>query len=384
MHTMRVLSIIGTRPEALKMAPVIAALTRAGIDSLVCTTGQHRELLAEPLELFGISSQFNLALMRSDQAPHTLAAMLLARLAPVVTKARPDWILAAGDTTSVLGAALTAAYSRVRFGHVEAGLRTGDNAQPFPEELHRRLAAVVADLHFAPTKAARNNLLRENVPIAAIVVTGNPIVDTLRQISASRDEAIPPAVLQRLAQAGNRGHAPQKLLLVTFHRRENYGRPVANICIALRELAREFADELSILCLVHPNPRVSKPARRLLCATPGIVLSPPVSYPAMLSLIKRATLVLTDSGGVQEEAPYLQTPVLVLRQVTERPEGIAAGVARLVGTDPGRIVAATRCLLRNARARTAMVDKRFDAYGDGHAAGRIVAALRRQPITASL
>lgn len=375
---MRVLSVIGTRPEALKLGPVLQALAAApGVQSLVCATGQHRALLRNSLALFGIRPDFDLALMQRGQEPPALLAALLTRLTPLVRRVKPDWVLAVGDTTSVLGASLAAAHQRVRFAHVEAGLRTASKGEPFPEELNRRLATVLADLHFAPTREARRNLRKENVAPRSIVLTGNPIIDTLRHFSARPNSPGLTRLWSRLGlDLAVRGPSP-RLLVVTFHRRENIGRPMREICAALRDLARIHAGTLKILCIIHPNPAVRAPARRALAGVPHITLSRPLEYPAMIAVLKRAHIVLTDSGGLQEEAPWLRLPVLVLRNCTERPEGVAAGVAKLIGTSRPRIVAAVRHLLARPAAHRAMA-RGFKGYGDGHAAKRIVAALRRQ------
>jgi len=368
---MRILSIIGTRPEALKMGPVLRALgTARGIESLVCTTGQHRELLRAPLALFGIVPDFKLLLPRRGPSPHDLAALLLARLGPLVERVRPDWILAVGDTTSVLCAGLAAAHHRVRFGHVEAGLRTGARWDPFPEEINRRVATVLADLHFAPTATARRNLRREGVPARDIVITGNPVIDTLRQFPA---QAVPAGLARRLGLAGPAAAAP-RLVVATFHRRENIGPPLREICAALRTIARDYAGRVRILCVIHPNPAVREPVRQELADTPHIVLARPLDYADMIAVLRRAHLVVTDSGGLQEEAPFLRVPVLVLRARTERPEGVAAGVATLVGTERAGIVAAVRRVLDRPAVHRAM-SRGFTGYGDGHAAGRIVQAL---------
>lgn len=373
---MRVLSIIGTRPEALKMGPVIRALAaRRGVKSLVCATGQHRELLRTALGLFSVTPDFNLILRRRGSEPDALAAALLARLGPLVARVNPDWILAAGDTTSVLCASLIAVHHHVRFAHVEAGLRTDAKTDPFPEEINRRVATVLADLHLAPTARARRNLRRENIPAHRIVVTGNPIIDTLRRFSRPPDFVRPPGLWRRLRLEGRAG-PPPRLLIVTFHRRENIGRPMHEICAALRTLASAYGGTIRILCIIHPNPAVREPARRDLAGVPHIVLSRPLDYPTMIALLKQAHLVLTDSGGLQEEAPCLRVPVLVLRNRTERPEGVAAGVAALVGTRRSDIVAAVRRLLDRPAAYRAMA-RGFAGYGDGHAAGRIVRALLR-------
>lgn len=376
---MRVVSIIGTRPEALKMGPVIQALrSTRGIDSIVCVTGQHAEHLKESLALFGVAADVDLASRQRGPHPDQLVATLLPQLGTLVSKKNPDWLVAAGDTTSAMCASLIAFYRRVRFAHVEAGLRTGRLAEPFPEEFHRRLSAITADLHFAPNRTARANLVREAVAFRTIIVTGNPIIDALRQMSGRSDSPRLASMLRRLQLVRRGSLRARRLLLVTFHRRENIGRPVENICTALRSLASAFRRDLSILCLVHPNPRVSRPARRLLGGTPNITLSPPVDYATMLSLMQRSSLILTDSGGLQEEAPYLGIPLLVLRNVTERPEGVTAGVVRLVGTDSRTIVAVASRLLKSPATRGGMVDRNFRAYGDGHAARRIVAAIVRR------
>lgn len=374
---MRILSIIGTRPEALKMGPVDALLARtAGIESKICVTGQHRELLKAPLELFRLKPDFNLGLMRRDQAPESLLAALLVRLGPIIRRVRPDWILAAGDTTSVLGASLAAAHHRVRFGHIEAGLRTPEKWDPFPEEFNRRVTTVLADLHFAPTTEARRNLRRENIAASQIVVTGNPIIDTLRRFATDESRAHLPACWKKLAPNSGQGQPP-RVLVVTFHRRENLGEPMRNICAALRDLAMAYRGTLKILCIVHPNPAVSDPTHRDLAGVPHVVLSRPLPYQSMIESLRRAHLVLTDSGGLQEEAPWLRVPVLVLRKTTERPEGVAAGVAKLVGTDRVSIVRHVQDLLDQPRKHRTMA-RGFAGYGDGHAAARIIAALTKK------
>lgn len=371
---MRVLSIIGTRPEALKMAPVIQCLARTpGIVAPVCLTGQHRELVRDSLALFRIEPDFDLRLMQRAQSPEAVLAGILARLGPIVSQVRPDWILAVGDTSTVLGASLVAVHQRIRFGHVEAGLRSSNKWDPFPEELNRRLTTVLADLHFAPTAQARRNLRRENIAADRIVITGNPIIDTLEQFRATPGSTRPPSWWKRLNLQPPKGKPP-RLVLVTFHRRENIGRPMRNICAALRDLARAYRGTVKILCIVHPNPAVREPAYQELAGVPHITLARPLSYPRMIFALHQAQLVLTDSGGLQEEAPCLRIPVLVLRKTTERPEGVAAGVARLVGTERQAIVRHAQELLDDPRAHRRM-SRGFKGYGDGQAARRIVAAL---------
>lgn len=369
-HPLRVLSVFGTRPEAIKMAPVVRQLAQTpGVESLVCVTAQHRQMLDQVLNLFDIRPDFDLNLMQPDQSLAQITAAVFTHLDPVIRQTRPDWILAQGDTTTVMATSLLAYYHRVRFGHVEAGLRTGDKWQPFPEEINRRVAGAVADLHFAPTEWARQNLLRENIPAETIRVTGNPVIDALHWVAHLPYD---PGELQQLgipAEALRR-----RIILVTAHRRENFGRPLENICAALRDLAETYRDDIHLIYPVHLNPNVQGPVYRLLSGIPNITLLPPLDYLPLVQILKRATLVLTDSGGLQEEAPGLGVPVLVLRAVTERPEGVQAGTVRLVGTEREAIVAAARLLLDSEEERQKMA-RAVNPYGDGHAAERIVAAL---------
>jgi len=367
----RVLSIFGTRPEAVKMAPVVQALAGApGVESRVCVTAQHREMLDQVLEVFAIQPDYDLNLMKPNQSLAQLTADILIHLEPVLQEVKPHWVLVQGDTTTVMAAALLAFYNRIRVGHVEAGLRTNDRWQPFPEEINRRIAGVVADLHFAPTEHSRRNLLAEHVPPEAIVVTGNPAIDALRQITA---RPCPPEAERLLGQMGVKPGGRQ-LVLVTAHRRENFGQGLENICLALRDLAQAYPDRLALLYAVHRNPNVQEPVYRLLGNTPNVFLTPPLDYLPMVHLLQRAYLVLTDSGGIQEEATSLGKPTLVLREVTERPEGVEAGVLRLVGTERGRILEESRRLLEDEAAYRAMAQA-ANPFGDGHAAERIVRAL---------
>ncbi len=362
---MKVLSVVGTRPEAVKMAPVILRLRETpGVESVVCVTAQHREMLDQVFSLFGILPEIDLNLMRPGQTLAGISAAIFTHLDPVLNDVRPDWVLAQGDTTTVMATALLSYYRRIRFGHVEAGLRTGDKWQPFPEEINRRVAGAVADLHFAPTAWSRENLLRENVPDEAIRVTGNPVIDALHWVAERPFEwnASPLAVLP----------VDKRLVLVTAHRRENFGQPLENICAALKALAAR--GDVHLVYPVHLNPNVQEPVRRLLGDVPNITLLPPLDYLPLVHLLKRSTLVLTDSGGLQEEAPGLGVPVLVLREVTERPEGVQAGTVKLVGTDTARIVTEAARLLDDPAAHAAMAQA-VNPYGDGHAAERIVTAL---------
>lgn len=370
---MRVLSIIGTRPEAVKMAPVVRALaSTSGIESLVCVTAQHRQMLDQVLDLFDIHPNVDLNLMQPNQSLATLSAAIFTHLDPVLKDFRPDWVLAQGDTTTVMVTSLVAYYNQIRFGHVEAGLRTGDKMQPFPEEINRRVAGVVADLHFAPTIWARDNLLRENVPAEQILVTGNPVIDAL-QWAASQ-----PFDLASFTSLGfdlaSLLEQKKKIVLITAHRRENFGEPLKNICEAIRALALEYDDRVHFVYPVHLNPNVQQPVYALLSGLPNVSLLPPLDYLPIINIMKHSTLVLTDSGGLQEEAPGFGVPVLVLRETTERPEGVQAGTVQLVGTHPEDILRETRSLL-NDPIRHAQMAQAANPYGDGHAAERIVHAL---------
>ncbi len=387
MSFLRVLTIFGTRPEAIKMAPVVQALQNCPqVETKVCVTAQHRQMLDQVLNIFKITPDIDLNLMRPDQSLAELTSAIFTDLDPVLEVYRPDWTLVQGDTTTVMAASLACFYRRIRVGHVEAGLRTNDKWQPFPEEINRRVASVVADLHFAPTEWARQNLLREQVPDKAVIVTGNPVIDALQYVASLPETPDVKDLLNKIGmplegkvpsnQPGNKGKAPQ-LVLVTAHRRENFGRPLENICNALRTLADTYGDGLRIVYPVHLNPNVTGPVYSLLDKIPNITLLPPLDYLPMVHLLKRARLVLTDSGGLQEEAPSLGVPVLVMRAVTERPEGLQAGTVRLVGTDSSVIVNEARRLLDNDAAHQAMA-RAVNPYGDGKAAGRIVDSMLAQ------
>lgn len=363
----RVLSVIGTRPEAIKMAPVVQCLARtSGIESLLCVTAQHREMLDQVLKLFELTPDVDLDLMQPDQSLAQITAAIFTHLDPVLKDLKPDWILAQGDTTTVMATALLAYYNRIKFGHVEAGLRTGDKFQPFPEELNRMVAGIAADLHFAPTEWSRQNLLKENVPTGRILVTGNPVIDALRQAAS---KPVPPEITSLISSLG-----ACKLILVTAHRRENFGKPLENICDALKRLAEIYGDKIHIVYPVHLNPNVKKVVHPRLAEQAHITLLPPLDYLPMVHLMKHATLVLTDSGGIQEEAPGFGVPVLVMRAATERPEGIVAGTVKLVGTETTAILAAARQLLDNPADYEKMA-RAANPYGDGRASERITQAI---------
>jgi UDP-N-acetylglucosamine 2-epimerase (non-hydrolysing) len=366
---MKVLSVFGTRPEAIKMAPVLHELRKhAGIEPRVCVTGQHREMLDQVLSLFEIVPDHDLNIMQENQTLADTTARVLTELDPVLEREQPDWVLVQGDTTTAMAAALAAFYRRIPVGHVEAGLRTHDKYQPFPEEINRRIADVVADVYFAPTSTARESLLRENLAASRIWVTGNSVIDALL------------AVLRKpFAWAGSPFRvipSDSRLLLVTAHRRENF-RHIRGICRALGELATRCPD-ITIVYPVHMNPNISGPVRQALGDYRNILLTDPVNYLTMAHLMQRAEIVITDSGGLQEEAPSLGKPVLVLREVTERPEAVMAGTVRMVGTDPQRIVEETERLL-NDHVEYERMARAVNPYGDGHASERIVRVLQGQP-----
>jgi UDP-N-acetylglucosamine 2-epimerase (non-hydrolysing) len=363
----RVLSVFGTRPEAIKMAPVVRALRRVPerFESHVCVTAQHRTMLDQVLEVFELKADIDLDLMVPGQSPASIAAGILDRLPPLLRRVQPDIVLVQGDTTTSFAAAFAAFQERMPTGHVEAGLRTGDRWQPFPEEMNRVLTTRIAALHFAPTPAARDALLREGIAAGDIYLTGNTVIDALLQTVRAEYQFRTPA-LAGLDPA-------RRVVLVTTHRRESFGAPLRSICAAIRTLAARFP-ELQFVLPVHPNPEVKGTVEELLCDLPGMRLIAPVDYLEFVHLVSRADLVLTDSGGIQEEAPSLGKPVLVLREVTERPEGVAAGTALVVGTDQERIVAAASELLTSPEAYARMANA-VNPYGDGRASERIVAAL---------
>lgn len=368
---LRILSIFGTRPEAVKMAPVIEELRKnKSIDSIVCVTAQHREMLDQVLDLFEIKPDIDLNLMRPNQNLSRLTADLIAHIDPVLEKVNPDWILIQGDTTTVMAASLTAFYRRITIGHVEAGLRTGNRWQPFPEEINRRIAGVTANLHFAPTEHARQNLLKEGVPDWRIAVTGNPVIDALHVISGQPAPAKIKELLKRL-QIHPGG---KELILVTAHRRENFGKPIEDICRSLQDLAKKYSQRVEIIYPVHLNPNIQEPVNRLLKGIKNITLLKPQEYLSLVHLLRSSKLVLTDSGGIQEEATGLGKPALVLRQVTERPEGVEAGVLKVVGTDRKRIVSEASRLLDDPKAWESMAHA-ANPYGDGHAARKIIQAI---------
>lgn len=367
------LSIFGTRPEAIKMAPVVRALAAApGIESLVCVTAQHRRMLDQVLDLFAIRPDVDLDLMRPGQDLFDVTAAVLLRLRDVLREVRPDVVLVQGDTTTCFAAALAAFYERVAVAHVEAGLRTGDLAAPFPEEANRVLVSRIASHHFPPTAEARDNLRREGIPEARITVTGNTVIDALFVV---RDRLHTQPTAHWQACFGQHLHArltadSAPVILITGHRRENFGHGFEGLCAAIRSLALAHPD-WTFVYPVHLNPNVQRPVRGLLSDLANVFLIEPLDYLPFVWLMNRATLILTDSGGIQEEAPSLGKPVLVTREVTERPEAVAAGTVRLVGTDRAKIIAEIETLLADRTAYDCMA-RAHNPYGDGRAAARIV------------
>jgi UDP-N-acetylglucosamine 2-epimerase (non-hydrolysing) len=366
MKRQRIFTIVGTRPEAIKLAPVIRRLgEHPRVEHKVILSGQHSELAHSALQTFQIDHDIDLDLMQDNQSLGGLTARALTAFERLYCAQPPDCAVVQGDTTTAFAAALAAFYQGIRVAHVEAGLRTDDPANPFPEEVNRRFIAQLATLHFAPTERARENLLREGVRPEQIFVTGNTGIDALLEI-AKRERPLPAPV----ARARARGW---RLLLVTAHRRESFGAPLERICAALRAIVERNRD-IAVVYSVHPNPNVAIPVRRLLADTERISLVAAPDYEVFVELMKAADLILTDSGGIQEEAPSLDKPVLVLRTVTERVEAVAAGAAVVVGTDQAQIVDTVEWLLRDDAAYRRMT-RVANPYGDGHAAARIVDAI---------
>lgn len=358
--------IIGTRPEAIKLAPVVHALRERQheVEVSICVTAQHREMLDQVLELFDIIPDTDLDLMRPGQSLSALAARVLTDLDPVLERHKPNWVIVQGDTTTVAMAAIAAQNRQIRVAHVEAGLRTRDRRNPFPEEMNRVVTDHISDLCFAPTETARQNLLAEGIPSQIIKVTGNTVIDSLTHMARKNWKPGPEHSFSRLPSS-------ERWLLVTAHRRENFGEPLVQICTALRKLADNYHDGLHIVYPVHRNPQVWEPVHGQLSGHPRITLLPPVNYQELIFLMQNSYLILTDSGGLQEEAPSFDKPVLVMRETTERVEALSQGCIRLVGTSSDRIIKETVHLLSHADEYHRMAQAP-NPYGDGYAAKRIV------------
>lgn len=364
----KTLSIFGTRPEAIKMAPVIRELAHdKAFESRVCVTGQHLQMLQPVLDIFRITPDFNLGVMATDQTLSSLTARILMGLQETFAAFRPDWVLVHGDTTTTLAASLAAFYHKIPVAHVEAGLRTQNRWSPWPEEMNRKITGALTSLHFAPTETARDNLLREGISASAIHVTGNTVVDALFETQSliASNTALTASLKEQFAFLDKN----RPMILVTGHRREHFGAGFERICEALGQIATEFP-HVDLLYPVHLNPNVQEPVNRLLAPFSNIYRIAPVDYLAIVYLMQHATLILTDSGGIQEEAPSLGKPVLVMRDTTERPEAVDAGTVRLVGTDPERILKGVRDLLTD-KALYRRMSQAQNPYGDGMAATRI-------------
>lgn len=372
---MKVMLVFGTRPEAIKMAPLVKELRALSgqIETVVCVTAQHREMLDQVLQLFEIEPQYDLNIMKAGQDLSDITCNILSGMKAVLQQEKPDWVLVHGDTTTTLSASLAAYYAQVRVGHVEAGLRTGNKWAPFPEEMNRRLTSVMADVHFAPTVAAQAHLLREGVAPHSIHVTGNTVIDALLAVvkKLRQDTQAQQTLQERFSFLS----PERRLILVTGHRRENFGVGFENICNALADIAAEHSD-VEILYPVHLNPNVRQPVAEILAERQldNVHLIDPVDYLPFVYLMDRAYFIITDSGGVQEEAPSLGKPVLVMRETTERPEAVDAGTVRLVGTSREKIVSEARRLLHDPGAYVQMA-RAHNPYGDGTAAKQIAAAL---------
>jgi UDP-N-acetylglucosamine 2-epimerase (non-hydrolysing) len=375
----KILMVFGTRPEAIKMAPVVKEIERRPeLKGIVCVTAQHREMLDQVLNIFGIKPDHDLDIMRKNQDLFDITTSCLSGLKDVFKREQPDMVMVQGDTTTAFVAGLASYYLKIPIGHIEAGLRTYDKYSPFPEEKNRHLLSVLADFHFAPTEWAKSNLLREGIPAEKIWITGNTVIDALQYVVDMQKDADNEKYWNKYFEEKCDIVLPHyinssKLILVTGHRRENFGKAFENICLALKEIAEKRKDAI-IVYPVHLNPNVQKPVRTILNGTPNVHLIEPLEYEPFVFLMNNSYLILTDSGGIQEEAPSLGKPVLVMRKTTERPEGIEAGTVKLVGTDRKSIVSEIMELLDNLLLYEKM-SKAVNPYGDGKAAKRIVEIL---------
>jgi UDP-N-acetylglucosamine 2-epimerase (non-hydrolysing) len=369
----KVLSVFGTRPEAIKMAPLVNQLKQdAAFDSRVCVTGQHREMLDQVLKLFEIKPEYDLAIMKPGQDLYDVTTSILLNIKPVLREFQPDIVLVHGDTSTTFAAALACYYEKIAVGHVEAGLRTGNIYSPWPEEANRKLTGALTRLHFAPTQTSADNLLAERVAPEHIVITGNTVIDALLQVVAKIEDNA--ELNQQFAAQFPFVQPEQRMILVTGHRRESFGGGFEQICAALADIAKSFPD-CDIVYPVHLNPNVKEPVYRLLSGMSNVHLIPPQDYLPFVYLMNRSYLVLTDSGGIQEEAPSLGKPVLVMRDTTERPEAVAAGTVKLVGTDKAKIVSEVTKLLTDSSYYESM-SFAHNPYGDGNACSRILASLK--------
>ncbi len=371
--TVKVLTVFGTRPEAIKMAPLVHALAAAdGIDSKVCVTAQHREMLDQVLALFEIKPDYDLNIMKPGQSLSQITSTILQGMEPVLADFKPDIVLVHGDTSTTLAASLAAFYARIKVGHVEAGLRTGNLYSPWPEEANRKLTGALAEWHFAPTETSSQNLAKENIPASQIAITGNTVIDALLWVKAKLDSNAQFA--EQFSQQFAFLDSSKRMILVTGHRRESFGSGFENICSALAQLAADYPD-VQIVYPVHLNPNVREPVNRILSGVDNVHLIEPQDYLPFVYLMDKAHIILTDSGGIQEEAPSLGKPVLVMRDTTERPEAVAAGTVKLVGTDQTNIISTVKQLLDDQQAYLSM-SRAHNPYGDGKACQRIVEIIK--------
>lgn len=374
-NKIKILSIFGTRPEAIKFAPVIKLLEKdSRIVSKICVSGQHKEMLKQVLDLFSICPDYNLKVMAKNQSSASVVARVLNQLTPILRKEKPDMILVQGDTNTSLAGALAGYYLQISVGHIEAGLRTGDLYQPFPEEGNRVLISHLASLNFAPTKLNQKNLIKEGVPVDKIVITGNTVIDTLFLTLKKCSTRKIRYWKKHLQSAYNAAISDKRFVLVTGHRRENFGKGFEQITSAIRKIALAHP-EINIIYPVHLNPNVNKPVKKRLGKVPNIYLISPVDYEAFAYLMHYSYIILTDSGGIQEEAPSLGKPVLVMREKTERPEAVALGTVKLVGVDSNRIVCSASRLLSDAKYYQRM-SRAHNPYGDGYASEKILSAIK--------
>ena len=362
MRKIKIMAIFGTRPEAIKMAPLVQELkSRSEIETQVCVTAQHREMLDQVLDIFHIQPDFDLNIMKKNQSLSDITTEVIKGLEDIIASSKPDMVLVHGDTTTTFAGSLAAFYAHTKIGHVEAGLRTFDKYFPFPEEMNRKLTSAMADIHFAPTEMSKGNLLREGIDEKNIFVTGNTSIDamasTVDEGYCFRNEQLKAIDFSK------------RTIMVTAHRRENLGKPLENICRALRAVAEKY-DDINIVYLVHLNPRVQETAHKILDGVPGVYLLPPLDIMETHNLMSRSYMILTDSGGIQEEAPHLGKPVLVLRDVTERPEAAEAGTLKVIGTDASRIIQETEKLIDDQYEYESMANA-VNPYGDGRASIRI-------------
>jgi len=368
----KVLVVFGTRPEAIKMSAVIKELQRHKdkIKTCVCVTAQHRQMLDPFLKNFKIRADYDLNIMRKNQTLEYITSAVLTRVGKIIVKERPDYVLVQGDTTTSMAASLAAFYHKVKIGHIEAGLRTYDKSRPFPEEINRQWIDDISDLFFVHTKQAKDNLLKEGKSTQKIAITGNTVVDAVLDVALMQSKFDDPALLRIISKY-------RKLILVTAHRRENLGKPLEQICLALKEIAIKYPQEIGIVYPVHLNPAVGQKVKEVLRELKNVHLMPPLDYFSFIHLMKNSYLILSDSGGIQEEAPSLNKPVLVLRDKTERPEALKVGATQLVGTNTKRIVDAVSLLIESPKAYNKMSKVR-NPYGDGKASQRIVSRLLKE------